>query len=285
MIKKEIPPKPIIIALLTVISGAVFHFCDKSNSNTGDQSIKQKEMSGTTIYNIIGDVAGNIIFPDLRSEGDHDSELAKREQMREQEREKDLQIGIPTKETTNVALNRPVVGVYLEVKKVDGSESGKSKKGFALAVDGRRLSSFVRYHEQYSINSGGYACNLTDGRHRTRVWPSDFAFDYVVDLLSIYDLSEIILVWGNKNKNEITSWELYGQDSFSIKDFPSMEDWELIVKGGTPGQKTTRVPKEFLKKPMQRLRIRARSESIGSKQASWIGMYEIEAYGTPLNSN
>ncbi|MBU4057295.1 hypothetical protein KJ695_05320 [Patescibacteria group bacterium] len=257
-------------------------------------------MSGTTNYNISGDFTGNIIFQDLRSKGDHVSELAKREQMREQEREKDPKIGMSAKEpkhqestTTNVALNKPVAGIYLDIKRVDDSESGKAKKRFALAVDGRRLSSFVGYHERHSINQGGYACNLTDGDLATRAYPADFAFDYIIDLKQKYQLTEIRLNWGSfgeqiEKHNYITRWEVYGQDSFTSEVFPDLKsDWMLIKSGGIPRKRSETIKgKELEQHTFWRLRIRAFSDpAVENRQANWIGIYEVEAYGIPLNNN
>lgn len=132
---------------------------------------------------------------------------------------------------------------------------------------------------------GTYPSNLTDGDHDTKAYPADLAFDYIIDLKEIYKLSEIRLDWGGfsttlgKN-NYITAWELYGQDTVPTKGFPSIEDWKLIEKGGIPGKRVIQVSEQRLKNPVRRLRIRARSENIDNRSANWIGINEIEAYGT-----
>ncbi len=151
--------------------------------------------------------------------------------------------------------------------------------------DQRRPASQVVYYQQYSVNGGTYPFNLTDGDHSTSAYPADFVFDYVVDLKGKYKLSTVLLDWGNfgtslKEHNYVTGWELHGQESFSAKDFPSMNDWVLIKKGGIPGTKMTKVSDTFFQKPVRRLRIRAQSEKTDIKLANWIGIYELEAYGT-----
>lgn len=180
----------------------------------------------------------------------------------------------------NLALNKPVVGLFLDVKKVKSIG-----KDILLQFDQSRLKNTALFHEQYSINMGTYPSNLTDGDHDTRAYPADFAFDYIVDLKGIYKLSEIKLDWGNfgtplEKNNYITTWELYGQDTIPTTGFPSIEDWKLIEKGEIPGMRITQVSQRQLKNPVRRLRIRARSEKINNRDANWIGIYEIEAYGT-----
>ncbi len=283
-----------IILLGGLILGIV-KYCNRPDPKAIDLPTNtQPNTSGGIILNVH---QGDVIINAPLSERDRVPEPDRPEQMQEQEREKDPQIGMPMKETkhqesttTNVALDKPVAGVYIDVKRADGSELGKTKKRFALAVDGRRLSSFVMYHERYSINVGGYACNLTDGDLATSAYPAALAFDYIIDLKQKYQLTEIRLDWGDtfgshsEINNYITRWELYGQDSFSTKNYSTMEDWELITKGDMPGKKIT-IVSENLKKPVRRLRIRASSEAKDNRQANWIGIHEIEAYGTPLNNN
>jgi hypothetical protein len=177
----------------------------------------------------------------------------------------------------NVALNKPVVEMFLNIKQADTM----------LQFDQSRLMSHVLYYERYSINLGDYPSNLTDGNHDTRAYPADFVFDYVVDLKGKYKLSKVRLDWGGfgssqGENNYITGWELYGQQSFSAKNFPSMNDWVLITKGGIPGTRMTDVSDTFLKQPILRLRIKAWSEAKDNKRANWIGIHELEAYGTLL---
>ncbi|MFH1673794.1 MAG: hypothetical protein ABIF87_10290 [Pseudomonadota bacterium] len=188
----------------------------------------------------------------------------------------------------NIALNKPVAEIFLDIKRIKGED--QKKYPHVLQFDSRRLKSHVQFYEWYSVNSGAYPSNLTDGNHGTMACPGDFAFDYVVDLKGIYTLSEIMLEWGTfgvsvGQNNYVTRWELYGQESFSAENYPSMEDWELIKKGGIPGQRITHVAEQYLKKPVRRLRIRASSEAKDNRQANWIGIHEIKAYGTPLNNN
>jgi len=180
----------------------------------------------------------------------------------------------------NIALNKPVVELFLNIKKYQN----------IIQFNSIRLASHVQSYERYSVNSEGYPFHLTDGNHDTSARPGGRTFDYIIDLKKTYRLSEIMLHWGDfglfsgKN-NYITSWELYGQDAFSEKKFPSIEeDWELIKKGDIPGKKTTQISKQHLKNPVRRIRIRARSEDIDHRQGNWIGIYEIEAYGTLLNA-
>ena len=189
----------------------------------------------------------------------------------------------------NIALNKPVAELFLDIKRIKGED--QKKYPYILQFDSKRLKSLVHFYEWHSVNLEGYPSHLTDGDHGTRAYPADFAFDYVVDLKGTYTLSEIRLDWGgtfgshSEINNYITRWELYGQDSFSNKNYPTMEDWELIKKGGIPGEKITPISEKYLKKPVRRLRIRASSEAKDNRQANWIGIYEIEAYGTPLNNN
>lgn len=190
---------------------------------------------------------------------------------------------------TNIALNKPVVELFLNVRKVGDSDKELNENQLLLQFDTPRLKSHVRYYEQYTVNAGRYPSHLTDGDHDTAAAPADFAFDYVVDLKGKYRLSEIVIDWGSsgtpvEKENHITEWELYGQTSFSDKTFPRMEDWELIIKGEIPGQRITKIPEQHFKKPVKRLRIRAKSEAKDNRRAGWIGIHEMEVYGDPWES-
>jgi len=189
----------------------------------------------------------------------------------------------------NLALNKPVVELFLNVKKIKPLDEDLKTDSYSLQFDPRRLSSYLRYYEQYTVNAGMYPSHLTDGDYNTAAAPADFVFDYIVDLKGKYSLSEIIIDWGSSgvsvgSQNYITEWELYGQDLFSGKTFPRMEDWHLIIKGGIPGQRITKIPEQYFKEPVARLRIKARSEAKDNRRANWIGIHEMEVYGTRLES-
>jgi len=105
------------------------------------------------------------------------------------------------------------------------------------------------------------ADNLIDGNLETYAYPNDRIVDYTADLVDLYPLNEITIVWNEfgEQENYITKWYLEGCTKSG--------EWDILARGDAPKSKVTVVK---IKDVVSQLRLRA------SAQKDWIGVYEMK---------
>src|SRR3989338_7063698 len=105
------------------------------------------------------------------------------------------------------------------------------------------------------------AQNLIDGNFETYAYPNDRILDYTVDLIDLYPLDKVTIIWNEfgEQKNYVAKWYLEG----CTKD----GKWDILARGGAPKSKVTVVKTEEI---LSQLRLRA------SAERDWIGVYEMK---------
>ncbi len=105
------------------------------------------------------------------------------------------------------------------------------------------------------------ARNLIDGNFETQAYPNDSTLDYTVDLIDLYPLNKVAIIWNEfgEQKNYVAKWYLEG----CTKD----GKWDILARGGAPNSKVTVV---HTKETLSQLRLRASAEK------DWIGVYEMK---------
>ena len=105
------------------------------------------------------------------------------------------------------------------------------------------------------------AQGLIDGNLETYAYPNDRIVDYTADLVDLYPLNEITIVWNEfgEQENYITKWYLEGCTKSG--------EWDILARGDAPKSKVTVVK---IKDVVSQLRLRA------SAQKDWIGVYEMK---------
>lgn len=166
----------------------------------------------------------------------------------------------------NVAVGKPVVYI-----------------GQQLLLEGNKLWDRDGYYERYSVNTGRYPSNLTDGNPQTMAYPAHWFFDYIVDMEKPYEIKVVNLVWGSFGKSDkhiyINSWQLFYQEELTGDKKLDAEHWKPLASGKIPDEIETAV---LVDKKVRRFRIRA--QSIDEEKHSlynWIGIHEFQAYAKP----
>jgi len=162
----------------------------------------------------------------------------------------------------NVALNKPVI--YL---------------GNLIPIPLERY-----YYERYSVNTGNYARNLTDGNPETRAYPGHWAFDYVIDLQDVYDIKKVKLVWGSFGMRDkhtyITSWKLLYQENVTGNKELSSDDWNIVGEGDFPDTTVTTLEQPISARRFRIIAMSVKIEGRKLKLLNWIGMHEFKAYAS-----
>ena len=105
------------------------------------------------------------------------------------------------------------------------------------------------------------ARNLVDGNFDTYAYPNYHILDYTVDLVDLYPLDKVTVVWNEfgDQSNYVSKWYLEGCTQAG--------KWIIIARGGPPRSKVTVVK---TKETVSQLRLRAGAER------DWIGAYEMK---------
>ena len=186
-------------------------------------------------------------------------------------------------------INRHQTNEKTTIHEYQGNNVAKGKTVVALpalvTADEKSARRSMYWYERYSVNLGTYPGNLTDGDRDTSAYPASWAFDYVVDLGQIYEIEGVNLVWrtfGEKGQYKyVTSWKLHSQEMLPGDKDLSDKDWKLVDSGGIPDRQVTPVP---VNKKIRRFRIRAESIDLENRKfGEWIGIFELEAFGRPVN--
>ena len=105
------------------------------------------------------------------------------------------------------------------------------------------------------------ATNLIDGDFETYAYPNDRRVDYTVELIDLYPIEKVTLVWNEfgEQENYIARWFLEGCNERGR--------WTIMARGGAPKSKVTAVK---TKDTVSQVRLRAEAKR------DWIGVYEMK---------
>ncbi len=105
------------------------------------------------------------------------------------------------------------------------------------------------------------AGNLIDSSLDSYAYPNDRILDYTVDLVDLYSLNKITVVWNEfgDQSNYVVKWYLEGCGED--------QKWTILARGDSPKSKVTVVNTSDV---ISQLRLRA------SAKRDWIGVYEMK---------
>ena len=174
------------------------------------------------------------------------------------------QAGFPGKETTTAELDTEVS--QLRIAATSSHWIGMFEVSVAASVP-LALSATSNVAEMTGVQSYGPASRLVDGNDNTLAYPGSIYNDYTLDPGSSSYIDEVRIVWGyfGSDARYVKSWRLYGQKQIGTT-------WDIITGGGSPNASISVIP---VHNDYRRLRIAADG-------INWIGIYELEAYGTYL---
>jgi len=158
---------------------------------------------------------------------------------------------------------------------------------------------------------GRHHARLTDGHWATDAYPNGYAFDYTVNLTQRadgescdatngFDVHAIALYWGQFGRHHPGStgrgsWEGDYVKWFTVEYLDQTDAWHTIhlrkglpTNGGVEGVRVTRFPAEATVNEGEVLTVlegldlcNVVAVRVRAKGGHWIGMHELEVYGTP----
>jgi hypothetical protein len=119
----------------------------------------------------------------------------------------------------------------------------------------------------YSLGRGYQASNLIDGDPTTLAYPGSVHIDYQISLAQPTQLSSAFISWGvfGTNPSYVSSWSLLARNGAN-------QPWVTLTTGGYPNSATTILNLDFA----------ATDVRIVAGSANWIGIYELQLKGVPL---
>jgi len=135
---------------------------------------------------------------------------------------------------------------------------------------GPPMSGFVvKSNVGETVNCGSVQPNtsLVDGNDNTFAYPCNYWFDYTLDPGGSTFVDAVRVVWGyfGSEPAYIQSWRLLG---LALDG----RTWEVVASGTQPGASETFIPVEN----------RYRKLRIAAEGSNWIGVYEVQVFGTLL---
>ena len=109
--------------------------------------------------------------------------------------------------------------------------------------------------------------NLVDGNDNTFAYPCNYWFDYTLDPGGSAFVDSVNVVWGyfGSDPRYIQTWRLMG---LALDG----RTWEVVASGLQPGASETLIP----------VQNRYRKLRIAAEGSNWIGVYEVQVFGTLL---
>ena len=109
--------------------------------------------------------------------------------------------------------------------------------------------------------------NIADGNDSDFAYPCNYLFDYTLDSGGSTFVDAVNVVWGyfGSDPRYIQSWRLLG---LALDG----RTWEVIASGLQPGASQTFIP----------VQNRYRKLRIAAEGSNWIGLYEVQVYGSVL---
>ena len=130
-----------------------------------------------------------------------------------------------------------------------------------------KVSSNIPESWEFSQTKGLTANKIADGLRDTFAAPAASEIDYTLDLITVHDIRQVNIIWGDYGVNAayIKEWtlEASGDD----------DNWLIVSKGVYPKKLNSLITSRF---SARRLRLKAKSEG------EWIGVYEVEITARPI---
>lgn len=139
-----------------------------------------------------------------------------------------------------------------------GSENRARRSNEELLV---ALKSAQNNISRQDLSEIFFAGNIVDGNFETYAYPNDRRVDYTVDIIDLYPLEKVTMVWNEfgEQENYIAKWYLEG--------CTERGRWTILARGNAPKSKVTVVK---TKETVSQLRLRAEAKQ------DWIGVYEMK---------
>ena len=129
------------------------------------------------------------------------------------------------------------------------------------------VKSNVTEDPTYSISPGYRAANLIDGNTTSLAYPASNHIDYQLSSGAPIQLSQAVINWGyfGTSPTFIQSWSIMARAGAN-------QPWMTLIRGGFPNSITTIVNLDYA----------ATDVRIVADSANWIGIFELQLKGTPL---
>ncbi len=174
--------------------------------------------------------------------------------------------GFPNSATTQLNLDFFATDV-----RILASSSGNWIGIYDLSLKGGQpMSGFaVKSNVGETVNCGSVQpnSNLVDGNDNTFAYPCNYWFDYTLDPGGSTFVDAVRVVWGyfGSDPRYIQTWRLLG---LALDG----RTWEVVASGTQPGASETLIP----------VQNRYRKLRIAAEGSNWIGIYEVQVFGTLL---
>lgn len=175
--------------------------------------------------------------------------------------------GFPNSTSTKV--NTDFVGTDLRLIAHSSNWIGAYELGITGGQLMQGLSVTSNVLEQTENRSFRPASFLIDGDENSFAYPGNVSADYTIDPGQTSYFDAVRIVWGTFGTDPayIQSWRLFGLESNGA--------WGVIARGNYPNSADTTIP---VKNSYRKLRIAADGPN-------WVGIYEVQAFGTAMSSN